>query len=677
VEVLSPAGSFEALQAAVHSGADAVYVGGARFSARKHAQNFTDDELLQAVDFCHLRGVKLYLCCNTLMKDSELCDVMDFVRYAYKIGVDALIVQDLGLIARIRQELPDFPVHASTQMTAVNAEGVRQLAELGVKRVVLARELSAKQIAEVRRYTDMELEVFVHGALCMSYSGQCLMSSMLGGRSGNRGGCAQPCRLPYTLLKNGKPITGKKALLCPKDLCLADRIEELKALGVTSLKIEGRMKSPSYVAMVTRVYKQALCGGVSQKEIDDMLKFFSRGGSCNGYFDGCAYQNMMDAGTGTKIAESLPEIAKRTKKMPVYISFKAETGAPLLLSMTNAEGVRVQVEGAVCQQAHTTPTSAERMKEQLEKLGETAFVAEETVITASEDAVVPIKEINALRREAAQTLEERITGVFRRTLPEPAGMSIVQSAKKAEPVLCAEVQTRAQFEAVAKAGIKRVYIPDALWELRHLVQEPVLQAPPISRAGEKLPLAHDTEVCVQNIGQIALCNNATVTAGHRLNLTNGETAEQLKKWNISAGVISPELNMRSITKLRQHTDLALEAIIYGRVPLMLLENCVIRCNAGCVCDSASFSLLDRKNEEFPILPLKCGNVIYNAKPLYMADRMAEVRALGLERLRMCFTTEDADTCKRIIRDYQRALAGESLAAPKFGFTRGHFYRGMQ
>ena len=301
MEILSPAGSFESLQAAVNYGADAVYVGGSRFSARSSARNFNDEELLEAVEYCHLRGVKLYVCTNTLLQEGELSGVMDFVRYAYKIGVDALIVQDVGLIRRIRQELPDFPLHGSTQMTVLNHQGVNTLAELGLERVVLAREVTGEGLRSIAQKTNTELEYFVHGALCISYSGQCLMSSILGGRSGNRGGCAQPCRLPYTLLKNGKPISETLPLMCPKDLCLAEQVQVLSKMGISSLKIEGRMKSPEYVAMVTQVYRQALTGNVTDTDIDNMLKFFSRGGSCPGYFNGPTYGGMMDMKDNPKI----------------------------------------------------------------------------------------------------------------------------------------------------------------------------------------------------------------------------------------------------------------------------------------------------------------------------------------------------------------------------------------
>ncbi|MGN1059957.1 MAG: U32 family peptidase, partial [Clostridia bacterium] len=417
MEILSPAGSLEALTAAVHYGADAVYVGGSRFSARKNAQNFTDKELAEAVDFCHVRGVRLYLCCNTLLKDSELDEAMDFIRYAYQIGVDALIIQDLGLLARVRRALPDMPVHGSTQMTIVNSAGINTLAALGVRRVVLAREVTAAEIAEIRRHTDTELEYFVHGALCISYSGQCLMSSILGGRSGNRGGCAQPCRLPYTLLRNGKPVTDALPLLCPKDLCLADQVQALADLGVASLKIEGRMKSPAYVAMVTHMYKQAIGGRISDDDIRSMLKFFSRGGSCQGYFHGCTYGSMMDTAGQAKIAGTLPVLEKRQRVSPVSLHLTARTGQPLSLTMLAADGTAATVTGEVCPAAHTHPMAPERMEQQLRKLGGTPFYADRIEIDASNDVAAAAGALNALRRRAAETLELAIAQKFKRSLP--------------------------------------------------------------------------------------------------------------------------------------------------------------------------------------------------------------------------------------------------------------------
>lgn len=676
MEILSPAGSFAALEAAVHYGADAVYVGGARFSARKNAQNFTDEELMKAVDFCHVRGVKVYLCCNTLMKESELDDAMAFIRYAYEIGVDALIVQDLGLLSRIRQELPEMPVHGSTQMTVTNSDGVNLLADLGVKRVVLAREVTGKELSNICRNTNTELEYFVHGALCISYSGQCLMSSLLGGRSGNRGGCAQPCRLPYTLLKNNKPVTEKQALLCPKDLCLADRVQELAAMGVTSLKIEGRMKSPEYVAMVTRVYKQAVAGNVSNEEIQDMLKFFSRGGSCNGYFDGCSYSSMMDSVGNAKIASALPVLEKQVRKNPVSLSFYGHIDKPLKVSASSG-GKIVTVCGEVCEKAHTRPTEPERIREQLAKLGETPFYAESIDIQVSDNAAIPIKSINALRRQAVDELEKLLAQQYRRSIEPSANRGVRYMSEKHKPALCVEVMTKEQLHAAVDMGIDRIYLPLHLAEQATAAFQPVLQLAPITSEGQTLFMGDAKRVCIQNLGQLSASSGREITAGHRLNITNAESAEQLLSLGVSRVVVSPELNLKGIYALRRHTDMELEVIGYGRLPLMLLKNCIIKSAGTCGCDSGEFAIQDRKNEIFPLLPLRCGNVVYNSKSIYMADRMEDIKNLQIDGIRLSFTLENYERCCIIIREYQDALAGKTVRAPEGDFTRGHFYRGMQ
>ncbi|MBQ4518247.1 MAG: U32 family peptidase [Clostridia bacterium] len=678
MEILAPAGSFEALRAAVENGADAVYVGGNRYSARKSAQNFTDEELATAVDYCHLRNSRLYLCCNTLLKETELDEAMAFIRYAYAIGVDALIMQDWGLVRRVRQELPEFPVHASTQMTVTNSDGIAMLERIGASRVVLAREVTAKEIAAIREKTQMELEYFVHGALCISYSGQCLMSSILGGRSGNRGGCAQPCRLPYTLLKNGQPVTETLPLLCPKDLCLADRVQELKNLGVTSLKIEGRMKSPEYVAMVTRIYKQATEGTVSADDIRSMLKFFSRGGSCYGYFDGCTYGNMMDMADGTKIAGALPEIEKKQKTLPVTMQLVARTEEPLYLRVENGEGISVSVTGELCQKARTRATEKSRMEEQLRKLGGTAFYAKEVSVEASDDVAVAIKDLNALRRSALEQLEQKIVNCFHR---EPVAAPVQEEKKtycKTEtPVLCAEVNTKEQLKAAVDMGIERIYMPASLLADAKEVKDPVVLLPPINKELQTVEIGEKEGVCIQNIGQLAKMQGREITAGHRLNITNSQSIAMLQEMGVTRFVLSPELNMKAISSLRRHTDTFLEVIGYGRLPLMLLENCIIKSAYGCVCDEGEFALKDRKNEVFPIGSRHCGNIIYNSKPLYMADRILDIKNLQINGIRLCFSLENYETCCIIIREYQEALSGKKKEAPEGGFTRGHFYRGMQ
>ncbi len=677
VEILAPAGSFQALEAAVNYGADAVYVGGERFSARRSAQNFSDSELERAVDFCHARGAKLYVCCNTLMKETELSDAMDFLRYAYRIGTDAVIVQDLGLFTRLRRELPDFSLHASTQMTVASSSGINTLADMGAKRVVLAREVTGAELSEICHNTEVELEVFVHGALCISYSGQCLMSSILGGRSGNRGGCAQPCRLPYTLLQNGKPVTDTKAILCPKDLCLADKVAELARMGVASLKIEGRMKSPEYVAMVTQVYKQAATGSVSQDDIDKMLKFFSRGGSCSGYYHGCQFGDMMDMTGENKISSELPLLEKKKKTSGVSLFLEASLDKPLTLTMTTEQGRSVNTEGALCQRAHTKATDEERMKEQLRKLGDTPFHAETIEVITSGDVAIPAKDLNALRRQTAEKLETLICQGFKRSLPKSVPSPSVLKKSQASMELCVEVKTEEQLRGALDMGIRRIYLPESLKEHLPKIKEPVLMLPPMQSQGTKLDLGDFDKVCIQNIGQLSLAKGKTITAGHRLNVTNAETANFFKKQGAERVLVSPELNMKGIGALRAHTDLDLELFAYGRLPLMLMKNCVIKSAYDCRCDEGGFALLDRKNEVFPILPLHCGNVIYNSKPLYMADRIADIKNLQIEGLRLSFTLENYETCCIIIEEYQKALQGKTVKAPQGDFTRGHFYRGMQ
>jgi len=432
------------------------------------------------------------------------------------------------------------------------------------------------------------------------------------------------------------------------------------------------------VAMVTQVYKKAAQGGVSQEEISDMLKFFSRGGSCNGYFDGCTYKKMMDDGTKTKISQVLPDLPKREKKMPVSQYLVAKNGEPLTLTMLSKQGESVSVTGAICEQAHTVPTSKERLKEQLEKLGETAFYADYTEVTASPDVAVPIKEINALRRQAAEALSQNITSAYKRNLP-PITVAGRQNLPHTNHrvKLCAQVHSLAQLQAAVSRGIERIYLPEKLWSYSHLVQEPVLQMPPLLRECEAGPKVEFSAACVQNIGQLASCWQKDVTAGHRMNITNSQTVELLQNEGVSHFVLSPELNMGAIRAIRQQTKATLEVIAYGRIPLMLLENCVIRNSVGCRCEEAQFALRDRKNEILPILPLHCGNEVYNAKPILMADRLQELTDLGIDSLRLLFTVEDEATTRAIIRLYQEAMAGAEIMAPQFDFTRGHYYRGMQ
>lgn len=681
MELLAPAGEFDSLVMAVQNGADAVYAGGNMFSARRSAVNFDLAELTRAVDYCHLRGVKLYLAVNTLVKEFELVDLCRYLEQIYRIGVDAVIVQDMGVLRLIRKFLPELPVNGSTQMTVNSAAGVRELERLGVKRVVLARELSAKEIASIRAETKAELEVFVHGALCMSYSGQCLMSSMLGGRSGNRGACAQPCRLPYTLLENGKAVGKTLPLLSPKDLCLARRLDEVKACGADSLKIEGRMKSPEYVGMVTRVYRAALDGEVSERDVENMLRFFSRGGSSCGYFDGRKFRAMMDYGQSAKISAD-KELEKQIRssvrgegrQSPVRAEFSARVGEPLSLVLT-AEACKAEVRGESAEEAINRPADEERVRAQLAKLGGTPFYLSEAKIDLDGRAAVSVGAMNALRREAVEKLSEALCEKYRRAEKAVELSALRRSAPSQKPILCVQVQNEAQYRAAKRMGADEIYLPYSLYRTG-LDKDAVCVLPELPREGVSLDVSDAARVMVNNIGQFETARGCKILGGHRLNLFNCEAAQQLAQLGAETLTVSPELNLKEIRQLAESTDVPLEVIGYGRLPLMLMENCVIKSAHSCGCKEKSYSLRDRKGIDFPIVSQDCRNILLNSCPIYMADRMADIKNLQIERIRLCFTVENPDLCCIIIREYQKALAGQEALPPRFEYTRGHFYRGV-
>ncbi len=681
MELLAPAGEFESLVMAVQNGADAVYVGGNMFSARRSAVNFDLAELTRAVDYCHLRGAKLYLAVNTLIKEFELLDICRYLEDIYRIGVDAVIIQDMGVFSLVRKYLPELSINASTQMTVNSAAGAKELERLGAKRVVLARELSAKEIKKIKEQTNIELEVFVHGALCMSYSGQCLMSSMLGGRSGNRGACAQPCRLPYTLLCDGKVVTDAMPLLSPKDLCLVKRLDEVRQSGADSLKIEGRMKSPEYVGMVTKVYRAALSGELSDKDAEEMLSLFSRGGSSFGYFDGRKFRDMMNYEEGSKISASR-EVEKKIHetvrgeniKMPVSMEFGAKVGEPISLKMRSGEK-EVCISGPLAEAAINRPTEAVRIKEQLEKLGQTPFGSDEVAVNTDGKSAVGIGAINALRREAAEKLSEMICASYRREARsvEP-DVSVIKREKK-EPVLCVYVTNEEQYNAVKKVGGCDIYLPYELY-ISKMDKDAVCVLPELPKEGEKLNIPEGVRVMVNNIGQFEVARGGEILGGHRLNVYNSVAATAFGDFGASVLTVSPELNLKEIKELAQNSDASFEVIAYGHLPLMLMENCVIKSAHRCECKEKNFALRDRKGIDFPILTENCRNIVLNSCPIYMADRIEDIKSLQIDRIRLSFTVENPDLCCIIISEYKKALAGQVVKSPRYEYTRGHFYRGV-
>ncbi|MBR4874233.1 MAG: U32 family peptidase [Clostridia bacterium] len=680
MELLSPAGDFEGLKTAVYCGADAIYVGGKSFSARKNAKNFTDDELILAIDFCHLRGIKLFVTLNTLIKEDEFSSAVSFAKFLIENGADGIIIQDLGLLLAVRKMSDDIKINASTQMTVCSTSGVNLLSELGANRVVLARELTYEDIKSIKENTTAELEMFVHGALCMGWSGQCLLSSIIGGRSGNRGLCAQPCRLNYTLYKDGKKLTEQKPLLCTKDLCLADKMDEIKKI-CDSFKIEGRMKSAEYTGIVTKAYKKALLGELSEKEINEMLSFFSRGGSGRGYFDGRTFSKMMDYGESGKISaskEMVRDVKEEKYEKLRKISFKliAKEGEPLEL-FGKSDGFSHTETGDVCEKAKQSAPDKERIEAQLKKLGDTPFSIDNIEIEISGTPFVSVSSINALRRAVCENISQKICASYKRSAVTLSDDDIPTKVTKPDmPKVIVYVRTKEQLDAANDLGIKAKYLSYDLF-LKYGTEKDVCVLPVITKENEKLDLSKAKYVMVQNIGQIKDAEGKILCAGEHLNATNTKTLSALSSLGLKRVTLSGELNLKEIRKITKKTNVSTELIVYGRQTAMVMENCVIKSAYKCAKGESGFSLCDRMGEHFPVICENCRNLLLNSVPLYMADKCEDFLSVKPDAVRLNFTTESYDECKNIILAYKSGLSGKPPKKVFDKITRGHFYRGVE
>lgn len=695
-ELLSPAGSWDALVAAVQSGADAVYLGGTAFSARAGADNFDNQQLIDAVKYCHIRGVKVFVTLNTLLKQTELQQAVDFASFLYhEAGIDALIIQDLGLSALLLRALPGLALHASTQMSVHSIAGAQKLAALGFKRVVLARELSFDQIRAIKEAVDIELEIFVHGAICQCYSGQCLFSSVLGGRSGNRGRCAQPCRLPYELSNtNGKALK-KGYLLSPKDMCLLSHLREIKRAGVDSLKIEGRLKRPEYVAAVTEIYRKYLDSGTkpTPQDIQALLDAFNRSGFTDGYFTGKTGAQMMSYASPSNVSPErfYADIKKRFapnanfRLVDVWAEGKIVHGRNIMLTLTDCDGNVVTAEGEKPQAAHSTPLSYERAYAQLSKFGSVPFRLKELQLTIDDGLSVSISGLNALRREACEKLIA-VRGKVKSEESEAAAIGFIGMGGDEKEELCISVRTLEQANAVLKFSPDKLYIPLKLaGKLSAFTgkTEIITSLPAIvDNNKEMLYDAVPTKGALcSSLGAAArLCGAHTVYGDWRLNVYNTAAVQLCMENGIARVTLSPELNLREIAAFGAMAS-ACEAIVYGRLPLMVMKNCVIKaCGGVCGKDKGIYWLTDRKKQAFPVIcePDSCTNLLLNAKPLYMADKLGDLNVCGIKKFRLMFTTESPDECVRITREYMRAMQGEMVKNSflENEFTRGHFYRGV-
>ncbi len=696
MELLAPAGSAAALHAAVQSGADAVYLGGMEFGARHSAENFSFDDMKEWADYCHLYGVDVHVTVNTLIKEKEISRLRQYVKELNKIGVDALIVQDIGAAEIIKNTVPDMTLHGSTQMTVTSLEGVKYLEKMGFSRVVLARELSEKEIEHICKNTKAEIEVFVHGAICMSYSGQCLMSSILGGRSGNRGRCAQPCRLRYELIENGKSA-GNGYLLSPKDMALINDLGTLNRIGVASLKIEGRLKRAEYVSAVVGVYRKYLdktesgkSESISKDDMRELLDAFSRSGFTDGYFKGNLGKNMMSHNTpGNSGENKFTDDAKvrarenaNIRKIPVDIIGTLKRDSAFELTICDKDGHYGHSTGTLkSETAQNAALDEKRLCRQVLKLGNTPFKCDEIHVSVDNGITIPIKEINAVRREAAENLikerQYRETGrIFDFEIP-------VENRDRAETGLTIEVSNEKQLEAAVKSNAGRIYVPNnVLGTLKNKNLISLAKDNGIEIAAKASEIFREEKIITDGVlvsspAAAYKYGDKKLYGDFRLNVYNSQTARHFSY--LETITISPELNLHEISDMLANTNMNTEVIAYGHLPLMIMRNCPIKAMGKCRNGKNIYKLRDRKNEEFPII---CGNgcraKLLNSKPIFMADKIDDLKKLKINSVRLIFTVENFSQCGKIIDVYSRALSGKKIVNEMAdnSYTRGHFYRGV-
>ncbi len=690
MELLSPAGSRAALEAAVQSGADAVYMGFGAFNARRNAKNFTDEEFADAVAYCHLRGVRVFLTLNTLLTDRELPQAAEVLRKASQMGVDAVLVQDWGVLTLAQAVTPDLPIHASTQMSLFTSGGARWAERLGMERVVLARELSREDIANVCRNCGAEIEVFVHGALCMCYSGQCTMSALIGQRSGNRGACAQPCRLPYGVngpCKNQFPLS-------LKDANLSAYLQELGDMGVACLKLEGRMKRPEYVAVITAIYRRLIDEkrGPTAEESRALEQAFSRSGFTDGYYRHRKGPAMF--GTRPENAPEPKELFSEARKLyengehkqiPITMQANIRTGQPAALTVS--DGVHaVTVTGPVPEAARNRALTAEDAAQRLQKTGGTVFRCETAEVDVGDGLMLTAAAINGLRRDALEALAAARTAVpQRRSLPTPA-LPEGETFSPAAPGLTCSIARLDQLTETLAHGAEMIYVPiELLPGLKDYRGRAKLCAvlPRVWRDGDEAGFRKILEntpalwaVSIGNAGHMAIVEGLPLErrGDFGLNVFNSRAVAFWQGQGLDSVTVSFELRHQQVRELRKY--LPCEGIVYGRLPLMVTENCMTGNAGNCrgdkrLCDGEN-ALTDRTGARFPLLgQYGCRCEIENSRTLFLADK-PEWRSCGLTWARLRFTTESPTQCDAVLRRYQ----DEGDWTPE-EFTRGLFYRGVE
>lgn len=829
IELLAPVGGWESLEAAVQNGADAVYLGGKLLNARQYANNFDPEELEKAVRYCHVRGVKVFVTVNTLVANEEFMRLGNYLAFLYNIDVDAIIVQDLGVMKLVRDLFPDFAIHGSTQMFIHNLEGAKFLEKLGFKRVVLAREMSEKEIIDVQKSTNIDIEVFVHGALCVCYSGQCLMSSMIGGRSGNRGRCAQPCRMKYSLIDQDKKEKIKNPLgdylLSTKDLNTLENLNEILDIGVASLKIEGRMKRPEYVAIVVEAYRKAIDHyqlyknnpKIHPKTLKDVEQIFNRkftkgyllgdsgsaimsfakpsnrgvkigkvmaydqhkkrvqikleghlskgdaiqiwttkGDQTGGVVENIFFKGQKKLSAGNHDIIEIPfrehvaqnslvykisdiellkrakeTYAKQKKRISLYGKFTGRLGEKIRLSLWDDDEHFVYQEGEyIVEKAFKKPIEKERIREQIEKLGNTPYEMIKLEIEWYEEGMIPIRELNRLRRRAVEKLsgmraiyndrepvglaqfDKKLKRWFHRNIEKSHGD---MKNQKNEIHIRVEVSNIQQLKAALNFNMDRIYYSDfdTIEEALEIVQGHNIELIPVSFrviGDEELTYFKRKVDRFKNINGIMVSDLGALNAikdikamniytDFSLNIFNNKALQFLYEEKVKGVTLSPELTLKQIRNIMEEAPLPCEVIIHGYLPLMVTKYCPINAIAGDIhqkncnaCRNKAFGLEDRLGMIFPIITDKhCRVQLLNAQKLCLIEHIKELVDAGVTCMRIRFTIEKSNEVIDTLNAYMEAVKNcnqenwnQNPRIQDFikqwkteGITKGHYFRGIQ
>lgn len=702
-ELLAPAGNLEILKGVIESGADAVYVGGSMFGARAYANNFTEEELLEAIDFAHLRGVKVYLTVNTLIKNSEFSKLYDYLLVYYKRGLDAVIVQDIGVVKAIHEYFPSMEIHTSTQMTVTGADGVRFLSQFGVTRVVMAREVSLAEMKRIHEETGMELEAFVHGALCYSYSGQCLFSSILGGRSGNRGRCAQPCRLPYT-------VEGKKDeyILSLKDMCGIKALDKLHDAGVYSLKIEGRMKQLEYACGVVKYYRSYIDSmkPVSDADYDRIKALGNRCGFTDRYYfdhNGSDMVTYVKPNFVSNAAEPSPE----KRKLSIEGELVLREGEPGSLTVKRGD-VTYKASIEPVSAALKAPLDKKAAIDRINKTGDTDFEFSHIKVQIGENVFVPNGALNKLRRDAISGLCDKLLKKYYRNDARYADISsmcelpehVVKSDAAHEDgavnakdytAICS-CMTRAQLDTLISYECFDVFYLDFdMYDRKTLIQQfaddvksltkrnkkVYLMLPTIFRADSSdyfVSIAKELDkvsfegFVVKNYEELYLTENLftgkKVILDHNMYTFNDVSKSAFFEHGVSGDTVPLELNSKEIM---HRNNIGSQMIVYGYYPLMTTANCVHKNTKGCDKKQKLIYLKDRYNKSFAVCNncKECYNTIYNSLPTMLTKNISKLKEAGIRSFRYSFTIE---TPKQI-----KAVMDDKVAE----YTNGHYKRGVE